>query len=78
MVEVKVVTVNAKGKIELYPEELEKMLNEYYDKGYSDGRQGSWITATPSITSPTITPYYSGVPDHTITTTYLTNSESKS
>ena len=35
---IKIMYPNEKGKIELTKEELEKLLNESYSEGYSDGR----------------------------------------
>ena len=49
MSHVVVVEKNKDGKIELTKDELQKMLDEAYDKGYSDGR-ARWDTITyPSI-----------------------------
>lgn len=61
---VKVFYPNQSNKIEFTREELEKVLNEVYEDGFSDGRrsvnQFSWTS--PNITT---TPYYTT--DHTIT-----------
>lgn len=47
---------NNKGKIELSKEELEKLLNEAYNEGYSDGRHYYGYAGSISTT----TPYYYG------------------
>ena len=41
-----VVSPNKDGKIELSKEELQKMLNDAYDKGYAEGKPKSWDTIT--------------------------------
>lgn len=46
---IKIMYPNNKGKIELTKEELEKLLNESYSEGYSDGCYKSYYTiSTPS------------------------------
>lgn len=46
---IKIMYPNNKGKIELTKEELEKLLNESYSEGYSDGCHKSYYTiSTPS------------------------------
>lgn len=47
---------NNKGKIELSKEELEKLLNEAYNEGYSDGHRYYGYAGSISTT----TPYYYG------------------
>lgn len=41
-----VVSPNKDGKIELTKEELQKMLDDAYNKGYIEGKQKSWDTIT--------------------------------
>lgn len=41
-----VVSPNKDGKIELTKEELQKMLDDAYDKGYTEGEQKSFNTIT--------------------------------
>lgn len=46
---IKIMYPNNKGKIELTKEELEKLLNESYSEGYSDGCYKSYYSiSTPS------------------------------
>lgn len=52
-----VVSPNKDGKIELTKEELQKMLDDAYNKGYIEGKQTPWST----ITVPSYPVYYSGV-----------------
>lgn len=40
--------LNDRGRIELTKEELEKLLNESYSEGYSDGRSSYCIISPPS------------------------------
>lgn len=49
-----VVSPNKDGKIELTKEELQKMLDDAYNKGYAEGKQKSWDT----ITVPSYPVYY--------------------
>lgn len=44
---VKVFTKNQKGKIEFTEKELQKLLDEIYSEGYSDGSRGNYIYTTP-------------------------------
>lgn len=53
---IKIMYPNNKGKIELSKEELEKLLNEAYNEGYSDGHRYYGYAGTISTT----TPYYYG------------------
>ena len=55
---VKVFTTNKNGKIEFTEEELEKLLNEVWNDGYSHNNRYWWTS--PSITSPYITTCTSG------------------
>ena len=56
-----VIEKNKDGKIELTKQELQKMLDDAYNQGYSDGR-GRWDTITyPS--APWITTTYSSITD---------------
>lgn len=41
-----VVSPNKDGKIELTKEELQKMLDDAYDKGYTEGKQKAFDTIT--------------------------------
>ena len=58
---IKVFQTNANGKIEFTRCELEKLLNETYREGYTDGenhaKSNYWAWTSPSI-SVTNTPYY--------------------
>ena len=49
-----VVSPNKDGKIELTKEELQKMLDDAYNKGYAEGKPKSWDT----ITIPSYPVYY--------------------
>lgn len=57
---VKVFQANEKGKIEFTRCELEKLLNEVYQNGYTDGendmRKQSYVWTSPYITTITTTP----------------------
>ena len=53
---IKIMYPNNKGKIELSKEELEKLLNEAYNEGYSDGHRYYGYAGSISTT----TPYYYG------------------
>ena len=60
---------NNKGKIELSKEELEKLLNEAYNEGYSDGHRyygyaGSISTTTPYYYGSTVTGLSSTKPSY--------------
>ena len=50
-----VVSPNKDGKIELAKEELQKMLDDAYNKGYTEGKSKSYDT----ITVPSYPIYYS-------------------
>ncbi len=52
-----VVSPNKDGKIELTKEELQKMLDDAYNKGYTEGKLQSWDT----ITVPSYPVYYRDV-----------------
>ena len=52
-----VVSPNKDGKIELTKEELQKMLDDAYNKGYIEGKQ----TLCSTITVPSYPVYYSSV-----------------
>lgn len=45
---IKIMYPNDKGRIELTKEELEKLLNESYSEGYSDGCSRYYSISTPS------------------------------
>lgn len=45
---IKIVYLNDRGRIELTKEELEKLLNESYSEGYSDGCNSCYTISTPS------------------------------
>jgi hypothetical protein len=45
---IKIMYPNNRGKIELTKEELEKLLNESYSEGYSDGCNRYYPISTPS------------------------------
>ena len=62
---VKVFTLNKDGKIEFTKQELEALLNEVWDDGYY--HHGSYYWTSPTITNPTITPYYTQKDGITIT-----------
>ena len=47
---IKCFTKNSKGLIEFTPEELEKLLNEIYNSGYSDGSLKNYWWSSPSYT----------------------------
>lgn len=67
---VKIFTPNKYGKIEFTKEELEKLLDEVYNSGYSDGRSKYWYTWTsPSWNSP----WYSTTRESTITSASTSN-----
>lgn len=46
------------GNIVLTKSELEKLLNDVYDEGYSDGKQSSNLTITYPAPLAPYTPYY--------------------
>ena len=64
---VKVFTTNKNGKIEFTKQELEKLLNEIWNNGYSDGYNAnkSYWWSSPTIT----TPYYTTTSTCTAPTT---------
>lgn len=45
---IKIMYPNDRGRIELTKEELEKLLNESYSEGYSDGCRSCYTISTPS------------------------------
>lgn len=45
---IKIMYPNDRGSIELTKEELEKLLNESYSEGYSDGCRSCYTISTPS------------------------------
>ena len=47
---IKILTPNANGNFEFTKAELEKLLKEAYDDGYSDGR--SYISSNSQLTTP--------------------------
>lgn len=51
---IKIMQTNQYGKLEFTVEELEKLLSESYEEGYSDGQKSYYYTAS-SKTTPTIT-----------------------
>lgn len=51
---IKIMQTNQYGKLEFTIEELEKLLSESYEEGYSDGQKSNYYTAS-SKTVPTIT-----------------------
>ena len=53
---IKVFTTNSDGKIEFTKDELEKVLNEVWQDGYNSHTSYWW--SSPTITNPTVTPYY--------------------
>ena len=57
---VKVFTTNKSGKIEFTKEELEKVLNEVWNDGYSNHLTYWWTSPTRTTTWTTNTPLYSG------------------
>jgi hypothetical protein len=71
---VKVFYPNSKGEIVFTKEELEKLLDEVYDAGYSDGRSRYWTWTSPSITSP----YYTTCSNRTITTSASSDDNNQS
>ena len=50
---VKVFEYNKHHKIEFTKEELEELLNEVYQQGYSDSSRKYWYWTSPTITTPT-------------------------
>lgn len=56
-----VVSPNKDGKVELSKEELQKMLDNAYDKGHSEGSKDNHYTITNpyTITAPSYPIYYS-------------------
>lgn len=63
MSRVVVVEKNKDGKIELTKDELQKMLDEAYSQGYSDGKATKWDT----ITYPS-NPWYVSTNSNTVAT----------
>lgn len=47
---VKVFYPNKNDKIEFTRDELEKLLDEVYSEGFSDGKKSYWTYTTPNIT----------------------------
>lgn len=68
MSHVVVVEKNKDGKIEFTKDELQKMLDEAYNKGYSDGKATRWDT----ITYPSSPWLYASSRSNTITTDKIT------
>jgi hypothetical protein len=66
---IKIMYPNDKGKIELTKEELEKLLNESYSEGYSDGCSRYYTISTPSY--PYIT-YCNGSSDNSLSADKVT------
>ena len=67
MSRVVVVEKNRDGKIELAKDELQKMLDEAYSQGYSDGKATRWDTITyPSH------PWYVSTSSNTVATDKIT------
>ena len=51
MAHVVILTTDKDGKVLLTKDDLQKMLDDAYNKGYSDGKSSSWystITTTPN------------------------------
>ena len=67
MSHVVVVEKNKDGKIEFTKNELQKMLDEAYNQGYSDGKATRWDT----ITYPS-SPWYTTTSSNTVTTDKIT------
>ena len=61
MAHVVILTANKDGKVELTRDELQKMLDDAYNKGYTDGNDSSITITYPSH------PYY--IPNWYYTTT---------
>lgn len=51
MTKYKVFTPNANKKVEFTKEELEKLLNEVYNEGYTDGKASDWTVSYGSVTT---------------------------
>lgn len=62
-----VVEKNKDGKIEFTKDELQKMLDEAYNKGYSDGKATRWDT----ITYPS-NPWYVSTSSNTVANNKIT------
>lgn len=62
---VKVFKTNKAGRIEFTRCELEKLLNEIYHEGYTDGenhaKSNYWTWTPPNTTNTIITPYYGSI-----------------
>ena len=62
---IKIITPNQYGRIEFSKEELEKILGEAYNEGYTDGRnyqasRGVYVDNLINCTTPCITGSYTG------------------
>lgn len=68
MSHVVVVEKNKEGKIELTKDELQKMLDDAYSKGFSDGKATRWDT----ITYPSYPTWYTSPVSNTIATDKIT------
>ena len=68
MSHVVVIEKNKDGKIELTKDELQKMLDDAYSKGYSDGRATRWDT----ITYPSYPIWYASSASNTVTSDKIT------
>ena len=66
---IKIMYPNDRGRIELTKEELEKLLNESYSEGYSDGCSRYYSISTPSY--PYIT-YCNGSSDNSLSADKVT------
>ena len=77
---VKVFQTNEKGKIEFTRCELEKLLNETYKDGYSDGENHTkgdyWTWTTPSLTISNLTAPVCEQPKNSTTKAALTPAKS--
>lgn len=51
MTKYKVFTPNANKKVEFTKEELEKLLNEVYNEGYTDGKASNWTIGYGDVTT---------------------------
>ena len=68
MSHVVVIEKNKDGKIELTKDELQKMLDDAYSKGYSDGKARGWDT----ITYPSYPIWYTSSNSNTIASDKIT------
>ena len=75
---IKIITPNQYGRIEFSKEELEKILGEAYNEGYTDGRnyqasRGVYVDNLINCTTPCITGSYSDTEFVTGLTTLTSN-----